>query len=357
MNARSFGAAGDDRTGDDVALNRAVQSACSRNVAQKTVHIPGGFYRLNQPIIVSCGLTISGDGDATVLRPVGTIDAITFSTPARVQIQNLAISYVVNPSPNRSAIACNVPKGSSGTGLTIRDVSISNADTAISIHNCPFFILSANRLFSFRSVGIAISNPTNVDVGDGVVENNSLFNFGQANAAVGVKWISGGGVRITNNKFGALDGGVSVRLAPNARTSQIFIQNNSFDTMQSYGIDISRDGRESYLTDILFNGNVCTSCLKAVSIPHDPDGPWVSNIVAVGNSFIGLKKDGVAAFAIDSAKNIIIGNNALFSNHPASVAVTLGKDVDGAVIGPFAKAGSWTSNQIEGSSISLIKPD
>lgn len=354
--ARLLGATGNDRTSDDAALNALMRSACSPNVAQKTVHIPSGFYRLTRSVNVPCGLTIIGDGDATVLRPLGSVDALTFSTSARVQIQNLAISYVGEPAAGTSAISCNVPNGSSGTGFTVRDVSISNAHTGISIRNCPFFILSANRIFSFRSVGVAISNPTNVDVGDGVIENNSLFNFGPGTTPIGVAWTSGGGVRITNNKFGALSGGVRVKLAAAARTSQIFIQNNSFDTMQAFGVSLQRDGKGAFLTDILFNGNVCTSCLMAVTIPRDSGGAWVSNVVAMGNTFIGLKRTGVTAFDINSADNVVIGSNALFSNDPSSIAVRVGNDVDGGVIGPLAKAGTWADNRVQGTAVSMVAP-
>lgn len=353
ISARQFGAAGNDTSADDAALNTLMRKACSREVAEKTVYIPGGFYRLTQPVVIPCGLTITGDGDATVLRPLGNLDALTFSTTARVQIQNLAISYVGEPTAGTAAISCAVPNGSSGTGLTVRDVSISNAYTGLAIRNCPFFILSANRIFSFRSAGVTVANPTNADVGDGVIENNSFFNFGPAKQASGVVWTSGGGVRIINNKFGALDGGVKVRLAAGARTSQIFIANNSFDTMQSYGLSLRRLARDAFLTDVLYNGNVCTSCQSAISIPRDTGGAWVSNIVATGSTFIGLRKKGVIVFDISSADNLAISGNALFSNDPSTIAVKIGPDVDGAVIAPMAKAGPWAGDIIQGSAVSV----
>lgn len=332
---------------DDRAINAAAVAACSGPTGQRTMRIPAGTHELRQPIVISCGLTLIGDGDSTVLHPIPKVDAIVFSTTDRVQIQNLAITYSPSALPDTTAIRCNVPTGFSQTGLTVRDVTINNAASGIGVTNCPFFILSSNRIFSFGHVGIYVANPTNADVGDGVIENNTLFNFtGFTNKKTGIIWKSGGGLRISNNKFGALFGGALFQLEDGAHTSQIFIQGNSFDTMDGYGVRFERAGATATLSDVLWNGNVCTSCLVGFAIPQDINGPWINNIVATGNTFIGRKESGVRAFAINSANDVVISANTLFSNDKDSVAIELGRSVTGAVVGPIITSGPWRPFEI-----------
>jgi hypothetical protein len=340
---------------DDRAISAAAAAACAGETG-RTLHLPAGIHELRRAIVLPCGLTLLGDGDASVLHPAPGIDAVTFSTTERVQIQNLAITYSSAASKGTAAIRCDVPTGSSQTGLTVRDVTINNADTGIAIVDCPFFILSANRIFSFASVGISVANPTNADVGDGVIENNSLFNFtGTTKAQVGIAWTSGGGLRIMNNKFGALYGGALFRLADGAHTSQLFIQGNSFDTMDGYGARFERSGAVATLSDVLWNGNVCTSCTMGLSIPRDANGQWINNIVATGNTFIGRKQPGVRAFAIDSARDVVISANTLFSNHEQSVPVSLGSGVAGAVVGPLMTAGPWRPFDISAAEVTQVR--
>jgi len=341
---------------DDRVINAAAEAACSGQAGGRTLHLPAGTHELRSPLMIPCGLTLVGDGDATVLHPAPGIDAVTFVTTERVQIQNLAITYSRPASRGTAAIKCNIPTGKSQTGLTIRDVTVNNADIGISISNCPFFVVSANRIFSSKTAGISIKNPTNPDVGDGVVENNSIFNFtGITTDQVGISWASGGGLRIMNNKFGALFGGAHFALSEGARTSQIFIQGNSFDTMDGFGVRLERVDGNAILSDVLFNGNVCTSCLVGISIPRDGNGPWVNNIVANGNTFIGKKQPGVRAFAIDSARDVVIAANTMFSNNENSIPVVLGKGVTGAVIGPLLTAGSWRPLDISAVEVTQIQ--
>jgi len=352
INVRSLGG---DGSANDRAINTAAKAACSGKATQKTLYLPGGVYELRRPIVLPCGLTLIGDGDATVLHPVSGSDGITFATTERVQIQNLAITYSAPAAPGTQAIRCDVPTGSGSAGFTVRDVTINNADTGIGISNCAFFILSANRIFSFGSVGISVANPTNADVGDGVIENNSIFNFKPIGRQIGIAWTSGGGLRIMNNKFGALYGGAKFRLAAGAVTSQLFIQGNSFDTMDGYGVQFTRSGTTGTLSDILWSGNVCTSCVYGLSIPRDPRGAWITNIVATGNTFIGKRQPGVAAFIIDSAQNVILSGNALFSNDERSMPFSLGSAVSGATVGPMTTAGKWAESQNKGIGVLLSR--
>lgn len=330
-----------DHMAGDQEINAAARAACSNAKRSRTLHLPAGIHRLRSPVVLPCGLTLIGDGDATIIHPEQNVDAISFAGPERVQIQNLAITYAPGAAAGTSAIRCDNQSGASPAGMTVRDVTINNADTGISINNCPFFILSANRIFSFRAEGISIANPENPDVGDGIVESNSLFNFADKGAQIGIVWRSGGGMRVMNNKFGALFGGVDVRLEARAKTSQLFVQGNSFDTMDGFGMRMVREDRIGSLSDILWNGNVCTSCRAGLMIPDDSGGPWVNNIVATGNTFIGLREPGVRAFAIASARDVLIASNTVFSNHPDAIVVAEGADVYGLIIGPMAVAGAW----------------
>lgn len=351
-----YSATGLGSADDGPAINNAITAACSG--VSHSIYIPAGTYKLSTVSIApTCGLTIFGDGDATVIAPISTLSAFVWTSLPRVQIQNLAITYGTPGTSGTAGISCSVTTGSSNTGSTIRDVTINAPYIGINLHNCPWFVIDDNRIFSMVGAGVQIDNPTNVDVGDGSIQNNAIFNFGAISGQIGVSWASGGGLRVHNNKFGALQGGVQINLASGAVTSQHYIEDNSFDTMNGYGVQLTRAGTTGTLSNVIINGNVCTSCLIGFSVPTDATGAWLTNLVAVGNSYIGQNSASAALFSINSTNGIMLANNVGFSNNAATLLYTIGSATTGGVIGPNAKTGTWVTNYNGGTSITIIAPN
>jgi hypothetical protein len=61
ISVKDYGAVGDGRTDDTLALQVALDSACESGAA---VRIPAGIYNIASPLVTKCALAISGDGAA-----------------------------------------------------------------------------------------------------------------------------------------------------------------------------------------------------------------------------------------------------------------------------------------------------
>lgn len=62
LNAKDFGATGDGKTDDSAAIQKAIDACAARGGG--TVHLPAGRYRLDRPITIQNGVTLSGEWEA-----------------------------------------------------------------------------------------------------------------------------------------------------------------------------------------------------------------------------------------------------------------------------------------------------
>jgi Pectate lyase superfamily protein len=354
-NVRDFGATGNGTTDDTASIQSAI------NAATGAIYIPTGTYRITSALAVNAGIHIFGDGmEASVLTPASSTVCLTVTTASPVIIEALGISYTT-PQASGYGIGITAAGGATNSLSIIRDVLISGAATGVLWTNSAFFLMDHCFIQNFSTYGCQVSNANDIDVGDSNITNCTFFNFtGSGTTGAGINWLSSGGLRVENNKFGALAYGIlftyatdSGSSAPN--TAQLIVTGNSFDTMSTAALSMARATATDVFNSVIVANNVMPDCGVGVSIPLDANGAWVSFFIATGNEWIGAGSGSPVGFEIQSTTTFNISNNTLFGNTNATVGISVGSTATGGVIQGNNLSGTFATTIVStGSSIRVL---
>jgi hypothetical protein len=360
LNVVAYGATGNGSTDDTAAIQNAITAAeanLSSGAAPASVYMPAGQYLVSHALSVTAGITIFGDGkQASVLLPQGAIDCIDVSCAAPINFYNFGINYGSSPVSN-VAISITAPSSTANGGSVLRDLEIDNCYNGIVFAKSAFFVIDAVDIFTFSGTGITISNSINVDSGDSVITNCSIFaSFSITTSGTCIAYSSSGGLRVENNKLASTLYGLYFNLASGAVTAQLIISGNSFDHTTNC-ITMIRTGSTATFNSVIISNNMFATVTGGINVPSDANGVWLNTIIITSNTYQGANSGGAYFVILNSLNTFVVSNNALLSNNSGSTAFQFGAATATGVVGPNIKSGTWASNFFGGSGLTQIAPN
>lgn len=354
-NAKNFGATGNGSTDDTTALQSAITAAQTSGVS---VYIPAGSYVISSALNVTSPIRIFGDGHReTIILPGSTTTAFAIDTSAGPIFEDFCISYGTAQTTNQAInVTCT---GGECNGFIAQRLRTVKAYVAINLVRASYYIITECQLIDSASRHIVCANANNVDSGDGVITNNTLFNPTVTGGINAVYWTSGGGLRFTNNKINNAQYGLVIGLASGATTGIILVEGNSIEAVGfpsvGNGIHALRLGSTGTLHSLLIEGNELNGWANGVIVDVDANGSWVTGITVTGNSiknssaFTGVK--------LNALTNFVVSHNSLTSNSSSSAAFNFGSTADHGILGPNMKTGTWGANTVSSTNTTTIAPN
>jgi polygalacturonase len=355
FNVKNYGALGDGSTDDTTAINAAIAAANAAGITA-IIYFPTGSYVITTTLTtITCNVYGDGPHSTFILPPV-TLNTLTFSTAGTpVTIQGIYIKYSAPANSSVRAITIDCT-GTYAVGSIIRDVSIYNAYYGVLFSNQAWGCLDNLQIIATGSIALQIQTPLSIDSGGHSIVNCQFWGV-NTTTTTGIYWSSAGGIKIVNSKFGNLNYGIQIVLDSGAVTSQILVNNCSFDVVGTTGIRAARAGATGTLTHLLINNNVFNQTWKAVNIVHDATAAWVVNVMVVGNIYLGTATANGFFVALDSCYNIMVANNSCESSVATTTLYIVNAGVNTGVVGPNTKINTWGGNVNSGSAVTIIAPN
>lgn len=163
---RDFGAKGDNKNDDTVALQAAINAA--QTAGGGTVFMPPGIYLISSQLTIPSQVTLSGSGPFTTEIKSYTTGAVSFGgTMIYVQdaqwvtIQNLSVQGVGITGSNCNGIWVRLVSGSNNKHITLRNVRAYNmAGFGVKLETPIMCVLENVRTVSTTDDGIFMNNGT-----------------------------------------------------------------------------------------------------------------------------------------------------------------------------------------------------
>lgn len=315
-----YGAVGDGSTDDASAIQAAI-TACSEG---GTVYFPkvSNCYKIASGITIPRGMRLLGSrwsvpnltatGGSVVRASATGFDMFTITdVTAAVTFENMALGALVG-SRTGAAVKITATSGSTvNSGTIFLNTAITDQGIAINAEkasNLKIFNSYLSSVYITNGILVYLGEPYNTDGGDHFIANTLLHN---GTGGTGIKWVSGGGFGIVNNKF--LNGAVHIDITSVSGTNfvsgQLNIVGNRFDQASS----------------------------RAIYVHNLNSGDIYANATITGNVFFG---NGGAPFfeAGGTGSTIYRGwlyssNQHFTSNTPTATAVKLSAQMDGVTLG------------------------
>lgn len=277
-------------------------------------------YHINAVINVTKPLTILGPGLTEVSTPgifvlyLDTASQVGFNVTAKgpFVMQRMSISGATSSTH----IVINGPTGSlKGTvDARVEDCVFNAGAIHLDCQASIFQRVTRCTFWNYTSAGCKIQNLLDGDQGDSLIAD-SVFSGPQSVNVFGVLYLSGGGLKIVNNKF--LGNGAGIAVDPTttatdpATISDLIIANNSIEGFNNRGIFFTRTSGALVPSQIhIVNNQIAkTTGAGTVGIEVTPAG-------AAGSAYIGMIIEGnyisqalTVAINLDKVSGVMIAGN------------------------------------------------
>ena len=221
------------------------------------IAIPEGAHSMYAPIYITDSLVLEGAStEAELVAQSATQHLIVITTTSalqRVRIQNLTL-HTALPKTAGDAIQINGSGGVSNRGTVIDGVLFLAQWNGINIvSGTNYSILNCN-FAAGQNYSIYLRNTSAGDDGDSGIINCIIDNSDPTKGA-GIRWESGGGVKIANTKILNHVYGVDFRVADGVATSDIQLVNNSIENQSEAAMNFQRLNATGTLESIVITGN------------------------------------------------------------------------------------------------------
>ncbi len=344
-----YGAVCDGVTNDTAAFQNAINQG---QTSGRPVKFIGICLVQTTQLSITAAINFSGvSTTSSIINTVSGFSLFNINTSAAVVLRDFAINYA---SSTANDTAITVTATTENAGSTFCGLSINKANIAISFVRANTWLFCNNLItnVSVGGFGMLITNTNNVDSGDSTAYGNKIICDPAVQCTSGVRWVSSGGFRFTNNKIlgasGASTGwpqAFQIVLASGAVTSDIFILGNSFEglTNAGTGVQLIRSGTTGTLNHVIIEGNELGGGQICVAEPTDATGQWLSGVtISQNNCQVNNTVTGVG-YAIDTTVNgLYISGGLIWAvGGGSNQAVRVGtQTAANCVVGPFAKNGT-----------------
>lgn len=215
----------------------------------------------------------------------------------------MAVSPTTTSNPSGAAAIY----GSRITGVILRDLAISSHAVGIEIVSADQYLI--DDCFLSNTDSIKISNVLGVDSGDSIITNSFIAADGSTGS--GIYYVSGGALRIANNKFSTCDKSIEIVWTEGLSGGPLVVA-NSFENQTTSAIHVSGDSSDARINGLTivgnwFNGGSSANILIADTI-NVTRLHVASNTVLCGSSNRGIIV-GALVDGFNIAANLIDGNS------------------------------------------------
>lgn len=217
-----------------------------------------------------------------------------------------------------------------GTHHLVDKCQILGFSTNIHFENCDFFVVEntlVNKVFNY---GIVVENQGNVDSGDSLI-HGCIFQGGADNTnppKALIKYRSGGGLKITDNKLLLGQVGIQTLLPSNVGTGVLIISGNSVEGQSVHCLQMGYEtgATNSFFIRTIINGNefLANNCTgDGVVIDGSIIPNSMTDILFQGNHVTGVPSS-LNAVNVNGITNLLISGNEI---HGGSNGILIGSYV------------------------------
>ena len=117
-----------------------------------------------------------------------------------------------------AAVRVGGPSGTPANGFYFVDCSTNRTFIGVDINNSVAYTIRGNKIIGYVKYGVKVNNLENYDEGDSSITGNWIMSGKNSVAPdAGIRWESGGGVRISNNKISRKGATAAADLARNKK--------------------------------------------------------------------------------------------------------------------------------------------
>lgn len=281
-------------------------------------------YLINNSVVVNKPCIIGGKGgnnvqftNATTLikSTANNIHVFEFAAP-NITIKDLSIENIVGSTP-ASGSGIYVTNGNPGngtifpSGYRFRDISVRGFYDNINILNGYQWKMDGCLIYSPVRYGMLVRNSALPDGGDACISNTDFY-ASVYNSSTGIRYESGGGLKMNNCKFNmGVDGNkfqYFFFMNFQAHSVDLLINNCSFENALDQSIVIRTPNSNSF-ANIIINGNqFAPSAATDNMIDMDGAGGLLEGVMISGNTFNAIYSS-ERAIRIANAKDVTIGYN------------------------------------------------
>jgi hypothetical protein len=320
---------------DDTANLQSWLTAAQAN--GNKAYLPAGSYRITSALTVSSRVSIQGagyQGDSAggyngsgVTQSSGFLgsvivcgmfnDCISATTDLAVQIDDIQITYPIQPVPFVTAIRIQAVAGAThaNTQSSIRRVMVTGADVAINLTNCLEFNVEGNHLLYLWGYGIIANAPNFPSYQQATINGNEIWGNGVPSFQSHILMQAGGDIRIVNNKLQA--GGANTNsialLGQNAGSQNLepmVIVGNSIEGGQN-GILFNTANASFNTSQLVICGNQIWAGNNAIRVNNFGTAKWIIGFTITGNVLTVNGGANKTAVLLDNAQTGIITGNTL----------------------------------------------
>jgi hypothetical protein len=293
----AYGATGDGTTNDTSAINAAIAALVAAGGG--ILYFPKGTYSTTGGHTLSVACTVMGEGlGVSGLTTTGGTATVFTITSNSVTVRDLSISHL-GTSTSGSAVAIT----SNGVQCRILNITAYGFHTNIDIQEGAEWLIHGCRLTAGSSMvyNVKVAHAAYPDWGDAGISDCTLIGVISGTATAHIYQVSGGGLRITGNKFneGVVD---PIRVAMTSQTTGVLtVTGNSIENFTGVGVKVDITGGTFVNGTISGNEIVPFQSATGGVTLTSSSGGTLSNFTISGNAFgstTGVTLNNVSAVTI-----------------------------------------------------------
>lgn len=298
-NVLRYGAKNDGVTDNTVAMTVAHSMGIN-------IYYPAGTYKFTYVTIPGGGIIGSNQNDVILQSTdISGVAKITLSGTGAYSLSEFSLK-----ANDALCSGITFSATSNGSYCLFQRLSFLGSFAYNLNFNNAWFYQIVDCIFQYAATAnVKIENDYNPDYGDSVIDRCV---FGISSGATGIVWVSGGGLRITNNKM--LSGSCAINFNPGAAptpytTADLAILNNSIENQSGIPIVLGNVTSGYYITDTRIIGNEIGTTVTGNSLISVGTN-WIGGIIE-GNNLINYDSSGGIGISLSaSTQEFVIGSNA-----------------------------------------------
>lgn len=348
-----------DGVTDDTAAVQAAITFCQSTAPLSGValNISGACWT-TAAIFITAGIEINSRGNLGGLFLTDPhVNILVVDTTAAVNLHDLQLSYNGVTGAAGTAALHVTSTATQNSNSRFDNLTVVFANIGIKFGAACYWTVTRST-FQNCQTGVEAWDTYIVDSGDAVIDNNFFLGSGVA----AIDYLSGSGLRITNNKINGAQYGVLMQWvgtqtidgATNKNGADLFIAGNSIEGISVASILLSRTDHSQFGT-VLVSDNELSGPrgLRVV----DSTTAWLSGLTVSDNVWNGPSGSNNVAFDIGGATGFVVGGNLGMNGGTSPKLVCTTAQSSRGLVGPnHAGTPGYGASSIAAGSASLVHP-